>query len=54
MDRTELTVGAEAPDFAAPDENDREWRLSDALRHSAQVLVFYRGDARLLGAPRGV
>ena len=44
MDQTELTVGAEAPDFAAPDEAGREWRLSDALKRSAQVLVFYRGD----------
>jgi peroxiredoxin len=42
--QTDLTLGAEAPDFAAPDENGREWRLSDALQRSAQVLVFYRGD----------
>jgi peroxiredoxin len=42
--QSELEVGAQAPDFAAPDEHGREWRLSEALERSAQVLVFYRGD----------
>ena len=44
MTQAELAVGAQAPDFAAPDEQGREWRLSEALKRTAQVLVFYRGD----------
>ena len=44
MTQSELEAGAQAPDFAAPDEQGREWRLSEALKRSAQVLVFYRGD----------
>jgi peroxiredoxin len=42
--QTELAVGAQAPDFSLPDEDGQEWRLSDAVRRSTQVLVFYRGD----------
>jgi hypothetical protein len=41
---TDLAVGAQAPDFIAPDEQGRDWRLADGLARSAQVLVFYRGD----------
>jgi peroxiredoxin len=37
-------VGARAPDFTAPDQDDKPWQLSKALLRSAQVLVFYRGD----------
>jgi peroxiredoxin len=44
MAQTELQVGAQAPDFTLPDENGRPWRLSDAVRRSPQVLLFYRGD----------
>ena len=44
MAMTSLAVGAQAPDFTAPDEQDRSWRLTDALGRSPQVLVFYRGD----------
>jgi peroxiredoxin len=41
---TSLAVGAQAPDFTAPDEHNRPWRLTDALARCAQVLIFYRGD----------
>ena len=41
---TSLAVGAQAPDFTAPDERNRPWRLADALARGAHVLVFYRGD----------
>jgi peroxiredoxin len=44
MRSTELSVGAQAPDFMAPDEHGRPWRLEQALERAAQVLVFYRGD----------
>ena len=44
MAQEQLAVGARAPDFEAPDEGGQPWRLSDALKRSAQVLVFYRGD----------
>lgn len=44
MAQSDLAVGAPAPDFTAVDEHGNPWRLSDALKHSAQVLVFYRGD----------
>lgn len=44
VSQTELTVGAQAPDFTAPDEHGQPWRLSDALRRTVVVLVFYRGD----------
>ena len=44
MVRTELAVGGTAPDFSAVDESGQIWRLSGALKRSAQVLVFYRGD----------
>ena len=44
MTQTEVAIGAKAPDFAAPDESGRLWRLSELLQHSAQVLIFYRGD----------
>jgi peroxiredoxin len=44
MTQANLETGAPAPDFAAPDEQGRDWRLSEALGRSAQVLVFYRGD----------
>ena len=44
MAQTELAVGAQAPDFSAPDEGGQPWRLSEALERAAQVLVFYRGD----------
>jgi len=40
----ELAAGTLAPSFAAPDENGQLWHLSEALKRSAQVLVFYRGD----------
>jgi peroxiredoxin len=39
-----LAIGAPAPDFTAPDQAGRDWRLADALTRAAQVLVFYRGD----------
>jgi len=42
--QTGIDVGARAPDFTAPDQNDEPWQLSKALLRSAQVLVFYRGD----------
>ncbi len=32
------------PDFELTDQAGQPWRLSDALRDSAVVLVFYRGD----------
>jgi len=41
---TELAVGTQAPDFAAPDEKGQQWHLGEALERSAQVLIFYRGD----------
>ena len=44
MTETRLRVGAQAPDFTAPDEDDQPWHLGQALEQSAQVLVFYRGD----------
>jgi peroxiredoxin len=44
MAGTSIAVGAQAPDFNAPDEQNQPWRLADALSHAAQVLVFYRGD----------
>lgn len=44
MAQTEVVVGAQAPDFEAPDENGQLWRLSSAPARSPQVLVFYRGD----------
>ena len=44
MADTDVAVGAQAPDFSAPDEQGRDWRLADGLARSAQVLVFYRGD----------
>lgn len=44
MTQTEGGVGAQAPIFAAPDENGQLWHLSDALERAPQVLVFYRGD----------
>ena len=44
MAETTLAVGAPAPDFTAPDQDDLSWHLAEALEQSAQVLVFYRGD----------
>ena len=44
MTETALQVGAEAPDFEAPDEDGNTWRLSEAVPNALQVLVFYRGD----------
>jgi len=44
MQQTDLVVGALAPDFTAPDHTGQPWRLAEALKQSAQVLVFYRGD----------
>ena len=44
MAMTSVAVGAQALDFTASDEQDRPWRLADALVRAAQVLVFYRGD----------
>ncbi len=44
MAQTEAAVGAQAPDFAAPDENGHLWSLGAALERAPQVLVFYRGD----------
>jgi peroxiredoxin len=31
-------------DLTLTDQNGQAWRLSDALRRGAVVLVFYRGD----------
>ena len=31
-------------DFELTDQAGERWRMSDALRHGAVVLVFYRGD----------
>ena len=42
--QTALSIGAPAPDFEAADQDGHPWRLSEGLRQSAQVLVFYRGD----------
>ncbi len=44
MVQTELAVGAQAPEFTLPDENGEPWLLSDAVKRSPQVLLFYRGD----------
>jgi peroxiredoxin len=44
MTQKTLAVGAQAPDFSAPDQNGQMWHLADALDQSPQVLVFYRGD----------
>ena len=44
MTEAAVAVGALAPDFEAPDENGKMWRLRDAIQGAAQVLVFYRGD----------
>jgi peroxiredoxin len=44
MVEAKLAVGAQAPDFTAPDENGERYRLSNALGVSPQVLVLYRGD----------
>ena len=44
MAQTEVAVGAQAPVFAAPDENGQAWHLDAVLERSAQVLIFYRGD----------
>jgi len=39
-----MVEGADVPDFELTDQAGQPWRLSDALRRSAVVLVFYRGD----------
>jgi len=44
MTQSELTVGAQAPDFTAVDQDGRPWRLADALARATQLLFFYRGD----------
>lgn len=44
MANTDLSMGAQAPEFAAPDEQGQVWRLADAVRRNPVVLVFYRGD----------
>ena len=31
-------------DFELTDQAERAWRLADALKGCAMVLVFYRGD----------
>ena len=38
-----VAVGAPAPDFALPDGDGREWRLSEQ-RGQVVVLLFYPGD----------
>jgi peroxiredoxin len=42
--QTEVAIGGQAPDFAAPDQNGQLWHLIDALERAPQVLIFYRGD----------
>ena len=44
MTPSELTVGAQAPDFTAMDQEGRPWRLADALARATQLLFSYRGD----------
>ena len=41
--RKTIAVGDQAPDFALPDGDGREWRLSDQ-RGKVVVLLFYPGD----------
>jgi len=42
-DKEAVAVGERAPDFALPDGDGREWRLSDH-RGKVVVLLFYPGD----------
>ncbi|MCC6175663.1 MAG: redoxin domain-containing protein [Chloroflexi bacterium] len=46
MTQNPLSVGVQAPDFTAIDQDGRAWRLADALARSTQLLFFYRGDWR--------
>jgi peroxiredoxin len=39
-----LKPGDVAPDFAAAGSDDRTWRLSEVLRESAVLLIFYPGN----------
>lgn len=39
-----LDVGAQAPEFALPDQLGRVVSLGEQLAHGPVVLVFYRGD----------
>jgi peroxiredoxin len=36
-----IAVGDTAPDFTLPDQNKKDWRLSDALRTGPVVLCFF-------------
>ncbi|MGE3910807.1 MAG: hypothetical protein AB7K36_15725 [Chloroflexota bacterium] len=44
MKQNPLSVGVQAPDFTAIDQDGRAWRLADALARGTQLLFFYRGD----------
>lgn len=39
-----LFINSKAPDFKAKDQNGVDFRLKDALKNGAVVLVFYRGN----------
>ncbi|MGH9901974.1 MAG: peroxiredoxin [Pyrinomonadaceae bacterium] len=43
----DVNIGAPAPDFHLPDEQGREWRLSDR-RGKVVALLFYPGDETLV------
>lgn len=39
--QTPITAGETAPDFTLPDQDRKEWRLSEALKGGEVVLCFY-------------
>ncbi len=39
-----LFINSKAPDFKAKDQNGKDFRLKDALKNGAVVIVFYRGN----------
>lgn len=41
---TPIAVGEKAPDFTLPDQDRKDWTLSDALKKSEVVLCFYPMD----------
>lgn len=41
---TPITVGEAAPDFVLPDQNRKDWRLSEELKKGDVVLCFYPLD----------
>ncbi len=44
MTQSALSVGAQAQDFTAIDQDGHPWRLAGALARGTQLLFFYRGD----------